>query len=179
MFTPLIVRRFARTLRTVKLHCEHRIPLSAEEFWELLHAPRYEQLVAQAAALDAYRELERRDERDAIYRRIEAHPRLPDSLAALLRRIAPSAGSPSYIEEQWRSKTEMEVRWRMRPSILMDRTRIEGVVRIEPRGAKRCARVLDGVVEIDLFGVGRLVERAVVAATIDAYAKGAEAAAKL
>ena len=163
----------------MKLQCEHRIELPAETFWELLHDPRYEALVAEAASLDAYRELERRDEPDADYPRIEARPRLPESLSALLRRIARNAASASYVEEQWRSRTRMEVRWRMRPSVLTDRSRIEGVVRVEPRGAKRCARVLDGVVEIDLFGVGRLVERAVVAATIDAYAKGAAVASRM
>src|SRR5512138_2897655 len=145
------------------MHCEHRIPLSAEAFWDVLHAPRYEELAAEAAGLDGYRELERRDEPDAVYRRIEARLRLPESLQGLLRRVAPDGGSARYVEEQWRSKSRMEVRWRMRPSILADRSRIEGVVRVEPRGAKHCVRVLDGVVEIDVFGVGRHVERAIVA----------------
>jgi hypothetical protein len=39
--------------------------------------------------------------------------------------------------------------------------------------------VLDGVVEVELFGVGRLIEKAVVAATIEAYAKAAEAVRRM
>jgi hypothetical protein len=163
----------------VKLHCEHEIPLSADAFWEVLHAPRYEALVAEAAKLHEYRELERRDEGDAIYRKLVGRPELPDPLARLLRRIAPGAGAPSYVEEQWRSKSRMEVRWRMRPSVLPERSRIEGCLRIEPRSAARCRRVLDGVVEIDVFGVGKLVEKAVVSAVIDAYAKAALAVREL
>jgi hypothetical protein len=163
----------------MKLHCEHRIPLSAEAFWDVIHSPRYEALVAEQARLGAYREIERRDEPDAIYRRLEGRPELPDALRALLRRVAPSAGSPSYVEEQWRSKSRMEVRWRMQPSFMPERARIEGVVRVEPRDAKSCTRVLDGVVEVDLFGVGRLIEKAVVAATIEAYGKAAEAVRRI
>lgn len=163
----------------MKLYCAHEIPLSAESFWDAIHSPRYESLVAEAAGLHAYEELERRDEPDAIYRKILSKPELPGALQALFERVAPNAGAPSYVEEQWRAKDRMEVRWRMQPSVMPERSRIEGVVRIEPRGAKRCTRVLDGVVEVHLFGVGRLLEKAVVAATIEAYAKGAAAAAKL
>jgi hypothetical protein len=163
----------------VRLYCEHRIALGADAFWEILHAPRYEALVAEAARLREYRELERRDESDAIYRRIQAVPELPDALAALLRRIAPGACEASYVEEQWRSKSRKEVRFRMRPSVLSDRIRIEGAVRIEPREEKRCIRILDGRVEVDLFGLGRLVERAVVQSTIEAYGRSAAAVSRL
>ena len=163
----------------MKLYCAHRIPLPADAFWELLHAPRYEALVAEAAGLSEYTVLERRDETAAIYRRLHSRPALPDALRGLLRRIAPGADALSYIEEQWRSKLRREVRFRMQPSVLGDRTRIEGVVRIEPRGSASCVRILDGVVEVNLFGFGTLVERAIVAATIDAYAKGAAAVARL
>ncbi len=163
----------------MKLHCAHRIPLSADAFWEVLHAPRYEALVAEAAALSEYAELERRDEKDAIYRRLHSRPEMPDAMRGLMRRIAPGSDAPSYIEEQWRSKSQMEVRFRMVSSVLADRTRIEGVVRIEPRGPTSCMRTLDGVVEVNLFGLGTLVERAIVAAVIDAYAKGAAVVAKL
>lgn len=163
----------------MKLYCAHRIPLPADAFWEVLHTPRYEALVAEAAGLREYAELERRDEPDAIYRRLHSRPELPDAFRGLLRRIVPGADALSYIEEQWRSKSQRHVRFRMQPSVLGDRTRIEGVVRIEPRGSTSCVRILDGVVEVNLFGLGTLVERAIVAATIDAYAKGAAAAAKL
>ena len=116
----------------------------------MLRAPRYEALVAEGANLHEYRELERRDEGDAIYRRLLGRPELPAALAMLVARIAPGAGPPSYVEEQWRSKSRMEVRWRMQPSVLPDRSRIEGTLRVEPLDAERCRRVLDGVVEVDL-----------------------------
>jgi hypothetical protein len=160
----------------VKLYCEHEIPLPAEEFWSILHAPRYEARVAEAVGLGSYRELERREEPDAIYRRMAVSAELPEPLRALVRRVVGDA-SAGYVEEQWRSRSEREVRWRIVPNILADRARIEGVVRIEPRGPRRCVRILDGVVELNVLGVGRVLERAAVSMVIDSYAKGAAIAA--
>ena len=163
----------------MKLYCAHRIALPADAFWDVIHSPRYEALVAESIGLHEYTELERRDEPDAIYRRIRSRPALPDALQALLRRIAPRGGSPSYIEEQWRSKQERVVRWRMQPSVLPDRARIEGTVRVAPLDAASCRRILDGVVEVQLFGLGSMVERAVIAATVEAYGRSAELVASL
>lgn len=163
----------------MKLACAHEIPLSAEAFWDVIHSPRYEALVAETIGLHEYSELERRDERDAIYRRIRSRPELPEALAALFRRIAPRGAAPSYVEEQWRAKEARVVRWRMEPSVLADRIRVEGVLRVEPIDDARCRRVLEGVVEVKLLGLGALVERAVVAATVDAYARSAALVARL
>jgi hypothetical protein len=162
----------------MRIRCEHEIPLSADAFWELLHAPRYEAAVARAVGLREYRELERREEPEAIYRRLQVEAELPDSLGALLRRIG-VAGPIGYVEEQWRSRARREVRWRMTPGAFAERARIEGTVRVEPRGRGRCVRVLDGVVELRVFGVGGMLERAAVALVTDAYAKGAAVAAEL
>ncbi len=160
----------------MKLYCEHEIPLSAEEFWSILHAPRYEAKVAEAVGLGSYRQLERREESDAIYRRMAVSAELPEPLRALARRVVGNA-SAGYVEEQWRSRSKREVRWRIVPTVLPDRARIEGVMRIEPRGPRCCVRILDGVVELKILGVGRLLERAAVSMVIESYAKGAAIAA--
>ncbi|CAG0973532.1 hypothetical protein GPROT1_01749 [Gammaproteobacteria bacterium] len=159
----------------VKLFCCHEVDLPADRYWEILHHPDYEARVAAAIGLHAYEELERREEPEAVYRRIRVGVDLPDALQALLRRVA-RVESAGYVEEQWRSRKKREVRWRMTPGVLADRIHVEGTVRVEPRGAKRCARVLDGVVQVGIFGVGGLVERSAVAMATDAYAKGAELA---
>jgi hypothetical protein len=160
------------------LRCEHEIALSADDFWALIHAPHYEAAVARAAGLGAYRELERREDADAIYRRLRVEAELPPAMRALVEKLG--FGVPSgYTEEQWRSRARREVRWRMTPDLLGDRAHVEGVVRVEPHGAGRCLRVLDGVVQVKLFGVGALLERAAVKLVVDAYAKGAELAPSL
>ena len=162
----------------MRIRCEHEIPLPVDAFWELIHAPRYEAAVAAAIGLRAYRELERREEPDALYRRLEVEADLPDAVGGILRRIG-IAGPIGYVEDQWRSRTRREVRWRMTPSAFAERARIEGVVRVEPRGRGRCVRVLDGVIELRWLGVGGLLERAAVSLVTDAYARGAAVAAEL
>lgn len=162
----------------MRLHCEHEIPLSADQFWDVIHAPHYETRCAEAIGLEAYRELERREEVDTIYRKIRVETELPEPLASLVRRVAGNV-APSYVEEQWRSRQRREVRWRITPQVMAERARIEGVVRVEPKGKDRCLRVLDGVVEVKIFGAGGLIERAGVALVTDAYAKSAKVAADL
>lgn len=161
---------------STRLHCEHRIELDAEGFWRVIHAPEYEARVARALGLAEYREVERREEPEAVYRRIEAHPRtLPPALVSALGRFA-DLGDVHYVEEQWRSRRERAVRWRAIPSVLADRIRVEGVVRVEPAGEHACRRVLEGEVEIRLPVVGGFLERAVVKAAVEAYGKSARLA---
>jgi hypothetical protein len=162
----------------MRIRCEHEIPLPVDTFWELLHAPHYEAAVAEAIGLRAYRELERREEPEAVYRRLQVEADLPDAVGGLLRRIG-LEGPLGYVEEQWRTRTRREVRWRMTPGAFSDRARIEGVVRVESRGRGRCVRALDGVIELRWLVVGGLLERAAVSLVTDAYAKGAAVAAKL
>jgi hypothetical protein len=162
----------------MRIRCQHEIPLQVDAFWEMLHAPRYEAAVAQAVGLRAYRELERREEPDAVYRRLQVEADLPDAVGGLLRRIGVE-GRVGYVEEQWRSRTRREVRWRMTPGAFAERARIEGIVRVEPRGRGRCVRALDGVIELRWLGIGGLLERAAVSLVTDAYAKGAAVAAEI
>jgi hypothetical protein len=154
------------------------IPLDADAFWAVIHAPEYEALVAEALGLREYRELDRREERGATYRRIQVAPELPAALRALLRRAA-GLESASYVEEQWRSRARREVRFRLTPSVLPGRSRIEGRVRVEPRDGSTCTRILEGVVEVGVPVVGRLLERAIVANAVEGYGKSAAVVARL
>ena len=161
----------------MRIHCEHEILLPASAFWDLIHAPAYEAAVAEAVGLRAYQELERREEPDAVYRKLRVEADLPESLRGLLRKVG-FEGPAGYEEEQWRHLQRREVRWRMTPGAFADRARIEGTVRVEPRGRARCVRVLEGVVELRFFGIGGMLERTAVSMVTDAYAKGAALAAE-
>ena len=161
----------------MKLVCAHRIPRSADAFWSMLHEDPYESRWAEAIGLRAYRELERHEGPIEIYRRIQVEVALPDALLSLIRR-AGASGPPSYVEEQWRSRSERVVRWRITPNTFADRARASGIVRVEPRGPASCARFLDGSIEVDVPIAGRLIERMAVAMVVDSYEKGAKLAAR-
>jgi hypothetical protein len=162
----------------VKLVCAHRIPLAADAFWSMLHEDPYESRWAEAIGLRAYRELERHESPSEIYRRIQVEVALPDALLSLIRR-AGASGPPSYVEEQWRSRSERVVRWRITPNTFADRARASGIVRVEPRGPASCERFLDGSIEVGVPLAGTLIERMAVAMVVDSYEKGAKLAARI
>jgi hypothetical protein len=160
----------------MRLYCEHRIPASAEDFWAWIHAPEFEADVAKAIGLREYRELERREEGGEIYRRIRVASALPASMASLVSRII-RVDEAVVIEEQWRSREQRVVRWRMTPAVLSDRVSVSGELRVEPAGAGRCKRILDGAIEARIFAVGGLLERAAVREVSGAYDASARVAA--
>lgn len=162
----------------MKLVCAHRIPCSADAFWSMLHEDPYESRWAEAIGLRAYRELERHENPSEIYRRIQVEVALPNALLSLIRR-AGASGPPSYVEEQWRSRNERVVRWRITPNTFADRARASGIVRVEPRGPASCERFLDGSIEVGVPIVGTLIERMAVAMVVDSYEKGAKLAARI
>jgi hypothetical protein len=166
----------------VKLHCVHRIELGADRFWEVLHSAPYETAVAEATGLREYREVERREDEREVYRKIHVVAELPEALRKLLARAGALGGEggglASSTEEQWRSKSERCVRWRMTPAFLSGRLRVEGSVRIEPVDTEHCDRILEGDVECRLFGLGGLVERVIAANAESTYARAAEVATR-
>lgn len=160
----------------MRLFCEHRIPAAAEDFWEWLHDPEYEARVARALGLIEYRELARRESRGEVYRRIQVASPLPSSLAPIVSRLV-SVDEAGYLEEQWRSRDDRVVRWRMTPTILADRVTVEGELRVEPAGTKGCLRILDGDITARILGVGGLLERVAIREVIGGYAVAAKVAA--
>ncbi len=162
----------------MRVRCEHRIPLDADSFFATMHSEAFEARVAEALGLTEYRVIEREEEAREIYRRIQVTPRLPAALVPILKRVA-GATTASYVEEQWRSREERLVRWRMTPTVLRDRSHLEGTVRVVPAGPRACKRVLDGVVEVRVLGVGALLERAIVSQVEEAYGASAHVAAEM
>lgn len=160
----------------MRVFCEHRIPTAADDFWEWLHDPEYEARVARALGLLEYKELERRDEGDEVYRRIRVALPLPASLAPIVSRLV-SVDQAGYVEEQWRRRDARVVRWRMTPTILAERVAVQGELRIEPAGKARCVRILDGDITARIFGVGGLLERAAIREVIGGYDVAARVAA--
>jgi hypothetical protein len=162
----------------VRIECEHRIPLRAEDFWEMIHAPEYEAAVAEEMGLAEYRELERWEDDEAIHRRIRVTPRagaLPAALQKLLRRMS----AVGAVEEQRRSKARREVFWRVTPGVLSDRIELSGVVRVEPVDDGSCLRKLEGEVRVKIPGAGLWVERGLVSSIVSNYARSAEIAARM
>ena len=151
----------------MRLYCEHEIPWSADAFWERIHSELFEARVREALGLNEYKELERGEDESELFRRIRVSAPMPKGMAPLVARVV-RVDEAVIFEEQWRSKRERLVRWRMTPSVMADRVRVEGVLRVEPAGRARCRRILEGTIEARLFGLGMLLERAALKELISA-----------
>jgi len=162
----------------MRLYCEHRIPTSADDFWEWIHSAEYEARVARALGLTEYRELERCEETGEVYRRLRVAAPLPSAFKPILSRVA-RVDEAAYVEEQWRIEDELRVRWRMTPEVLADRVRVAGELRLEPAGRGHCKRILEGEISARVFGVGPLLERVAIREVVGAYDVAARVAAEL
>ena len=152
----------------MKLYCEHEINMSAEEFWSIIHNEGYEQKIVEILPLNKMETLERKEDDKEIYRHLHVIPPIPANMEKLLSKL-PGNLDPSYEEKQWRSKSEMSVRWSMVPAMLGKKAEFSGIVRIEAKDANSCLRILDGEVKIKILGVGKLFEKAIVNETIKSY----------
>jgi hypothetical protein len=157
----------------MRLHCEHILQIGIDDLWAHFTTPEYERLMAKALSLRQYKELEARPGDREDYRKVLVSPEVPETFSSLLKKVSKDA-SADYVEEQWKSKSERRLRWKSTPAFLPDRVKIEGDLRFEGIGQAQTKRVLEGVVEVKLIGLGGLLEKAIVKSTLESYDKSAQ-----
>ncbi|MFO0696763.1 MAG: DUF2505 domain-containing protein [Polyangiales bacterium] len=155
----------------MKFHVEHVIPGIAPEDYEKLYfdEPFGIALCKEVRLLRTLEKLERDEKR--VVRHVTCEPegrQIPAPVAKILggARIA-------YTEELSYTWGSFHGTWRTVASLLTDKVSSHGTVDFVrvPEGTKR---VVDGEVEVRLFGVGGVVERFIVADVEKSYADAAE-----
>ena len=117
----------------------------------------------------AYEIVERAETDVAIKRTIRVTPKL-DLPAPVAKVLGNGFG---YVEAGTFDKRTQTWRSRTTPNRLASVLHSEAVVRVEPRGADRCARTCEIVVEARVFAVGGLVEQALEKNLRDGWAASA------
>jgi hypothetical protein len=142
---------------------EHIIPLSKEEYWKILHDPEFEAFQAQELKLKTYREIHREEKGDVVLRRVLVQPEvhLPPAVEKIVSKYIPIS-EIGYEEEQEKYLREYYLKFRIHPPVLKDKIRIEGIFSLKENDHQSCFRLLEGDIEIQLFGVGGMVERFIV-----------------
>lgn len=97
------------------------------------------------------------DSEDEFQRTMEANPKVLIS-GPVARLIKHTLG---FVETASFDKAERVFRMKHRTNIFGDKVRLQGEFRVEPVGEHRCRRVARLEVEAHVFGVGRLLEKAV------------------
>ncbi len=138
-----------------KFTVTHEINCNEETFWKTFFDKSFnEKLYREALGFPSFDILEQNDTDTHIARKVKGAPKvdLPGPVMKLM------GSGFSYIEEGTFDKQAKAWRWKMIPSTLADKVRLEGAVRTEPVGSDKVRRIIEIEIEAKIFGVGGLIE---------------------
>jgi hypothetical protein len=154
-----------------KVHLVHEIHCSPEAFWKLYFDPEFTAaLLKEAIKIDDFKILKFEENDREIVRVTTGRPRL-NAPAAIQKVIGDNF---SYTEEARFDRATQTLRWQIRLSTFTDKTRNEGVLRLEPLGPDRVRRIADAEVEAKIFGMGGIMESGMEKQMQEGWAAGAE-----
>ena len=154
-----------------KVHLVHEIHCSAEAFWKLYFDPEFTTaLITQAIKVDDFKILKFTETDREIHRVSTGRPRI-NAPAAIQKVIGDNF---SYTDEVRFDKSTQILRWQIRLSTFTDKTRNEGVLRVEPIGPDRIRRIADAEVEARIFGMGGIMESGMEKQMHEGWNAGAE-----
>jgi hypothetical protein len=137
-----------------KLSIVRELPCSVEAFWTSFLDSTFVVRAFTAVGFVSYEILELREEPARLLRRADARPPI-DAPAAVQKVLGPSFG---YIEDGEFDRAAKTWTWSARPSVMADRSRMEGRLLVEALGADRCQTRFEATIEVKLLGIGGLVE---------------------
>ncbi len=143
------------------IRVEHVFECSADVFWErvFFNSEFNRRMYLNELQFSSWRETERRDEGDTLFRVVELTPPLGDLPAPLKRLIGNGFG---YREEGTFDKLAKRYRARAIPNRLADKLSVRGEMWCEPLDENRCRRIFAGKVTAKVFGIGPLLESRIV-----------------
>ena len=153
-----------------KVHLSHEINCSPEAFWRLYFDPTFTAaLVRDAIKVDDFKVLKFEENEREIVRVTSGKPRF--AAPAAVKKII--GDNFSYTEEVRFDRATQTARWKISLSTFTDKTRNEGVLRVELLGPDRIRRVADAEVEARIFGMGGIMESGMEKQMIEGWTAGA------
>lgn len=135
----------------------HDLEISADDFWILFMDPDFtRELIVEGLGF-ARCDLGEVEERDGKRHRtafVEPKIDVPGPVAKLL---GPRLG---YTETAYLDPEAGVWTFELKLSVLAERIRLGGKMKIEPRGDERCERIVDLWTDVRIFGIGKMVEKA-------------------
>jgi hypothetical protein len=138
----------------IELTIPRDLPFPAEAFWAHFLDSDFAVRAFMAIGFTRYDLLEIRDEPASLLRKVDARP-MVDAPVVVQKVIGPSFG---YVELGRFDRATKLWTWAVTPSVLAERSRIQGTIRAEPLGADRCRVVFQATIEIKLLGLGGVME---------------------
>ena len=133
----------------------HEINCDVDTFWKVFFDKTFnEKQYREALGFPEFSVLEQNETYTQITRKASGMPKMnvPGPVQKLL------GANFRYTEDGTFDKASRTWRWRMTPSVLADKMRQEGTMRVEPAGEGKVRRVAEMTVEAKIFGLGGLLE---------------------
>jgi len=155
----------------LKITVEHRLNCSPDRHWELFWDPEWNQeLIVKGLGFSACDCTEAVDKGDKRSRQMVVTPKL-NVPAAVAKLLGPKM---AYTEKGVFDKSTGKWTFDTILSVMADRIRLGGAVTMRDHGDNRSTRVTDLWVDVRIFGLGGVIERAAETNLRDGWAKSAE-----
>lgn len=140
----------------IQIEARHLIHCDEDTFWELFFSPEInEQIYRDVLEFPSFEVLEDREDERTRVRKASGQPRVHALPAAIQSMLGPSF---RYIEDSVFDKATRRWSFTMAPSLMSDRLRNAGTLRVEPSGPGQVTRVACATIEAKIFGLGRALE---------------------
>jgi Protein of unknown function (DUF2505) len=140
-----------------KFTLNHEIRCDADTFWKVFFDKEFnERLFREALGFPEFNITEQKETETQIIRSVAGKPKMnmPGPIMKLL------GDNFRYREDGTFDKATRVWRWKMVPSVLTEKIRQEGILRVEPAGEGKVRRIADVTMEAKIFGIGGLMESA-------------------
>lgn len=149
---------------------KHDIDCTPEKFWEMFFDNDLQKKIFDDLQFPQWEVTEMKDTEKEIVRRIKAIPKL-DAPAPVAKLLGPGFG---YTEEGRFDKEKKVFKFVIKTTQLTEKLKNEGTVRVEAKGADKCTRVVDIVLEAKVFGLGGMIEKMSEKSFRDGWGKSAD-----
>ena len=156
----------------MQLRVEHTIDLPADQFFEHIYFDEdFNRHLYEELAFTERTVLEQVDQGDTILRRVRLVPLrdIPGVFKKALR-----GASLAFEEETRYYKSQQRADIVVIPTIKPDKVKVKGTFWLESGGADRCKRLFEVDVNVNVFAVGPMAEKLILADIVNSHDKAAE-----
>lgn len=150
---------------------DHELHCTPERIWPLYFEDAFNvEMYERGLGFPSCKIVERRDEGDKLFRRMQMTPKL-EMPKAVTKIVGDRVG---YEETGEWVRSEGAYHWRLLLAAFGDKLRVAGTMRFVAHGDGHCRRLVEFEVDAKMFGIGKLVEKTAAQNTIEGWHNSAK-----
>ena len=156
---------------TERVVIEHKIYCSEKTFWELFQDDEYNRTIfMDRLKFGRWQIVDRKETGDLVKRKVEVEPKVGEFPVVVKKAIGEKI---AYREEGTLDRGELCYRFEVFPAIMADKFKVSGQQTTRILDDHSVMRVFEIEVQVKIFGVGGLIEKAIVNDLKKSYDLGA------